>query len=436
LSYEMPDLDALIKNFEEYIAKVGKRKACRQLVELGGVSELFDEKIERVFELLSEFCGGLYVAKFKQTLRARLLAYGSPITPEFISTFGITISQVISNVLDPNVSLTTLKRDFDKIAERHKINIRKEALVGLSSPTLSDAIFLSEVFWHFLNKIGMLDHPEFLPMYSSCLKRIGDKITVEKTIISVRPLFYVKSVSVNFFEDVLRSLSNNFDGLLGFSISAAYSMISYMLQKGSAIPSISSLLAALAMDSSEMLAVYERAFLGDESLVYLILNKIVSTYYRGPIFKVIDGILSGKLRAQNAIELLLHTPYTTASIQNIRQTLEFIVRVSEKLLSEKGFERQVFNLITKIAFEARPAIIRRFLETDEGRVLLIELIKKLPSRLVLVALNRLISTYAPMDRIPGRRSGEDPELLETLNSIMPNWRYALDIKTVKYLNLK
>ncbi len=437
LPSELIDLDELIQNFEEYMMRVGKRRACERLVELGGVSDIFDTRIENVLELITKFCGGLYVAKFKQSLRARLLAFGSPITPDFISTFGVFVSQIISRVLDPHVPLLTIRRDFQKLADQYRIKVNKEDIVSLNHAQFHESIYLSEVFWYILNKIGVLDHPDFPRMFVECLKRVGNGLSVEKTIIATRPLFYLKLADKKVFEEACRGLSNNFDGLLGFSISAAYSMISYMLQRGVAIPSISALLAALTMDSSEMLLLYEKACNGDESLIYLILNKVITVYYRGPIFKIIDGILSGRIKAKNAIELLLHAPYTTASIQNIRQTFKFILEVSEKLSEEEGFERQIFNLLTKMAFEARPAIIRRFLELDDSRRLIAELIIKLPSKLILVALNRLIATYAPTIRHIGHSSDDlCSELKKTLNAVLPDWRETLDVRTIKYLGLK
>lgn len=428
LGKELFDLDEILQNPDAYISKFGQKRICDQLVDLGGLIEVFDERVDQVLELISKHCSKLHAAKFKQTLRARLLAYGSPIIPEFISTFGIVVSHIVSEVLDVTVPLATLKRDLENVLRKYNINIGN--LPTFDQEKHTDALLLSELFWRCLNGLGILEHPEFLPLYTQCFNNVSDKLSSEKAIIATRPLFYIKSIKSESFEAILRSLSGNFDGLLGFSIAAAYSMISYML-KGEAMPAISALLIALKMDPNEMLAAYEGVYSRSNSLLHLILNKIVAMHYKGPIFKVVDAILGGELQAENAIALLLNTSFATASAQSLGQVVDFILRVSGKLASRKEFERQLFNLLIKIAYEAPPATIRQFLESTYGKSLLVELIKKLPSRLLIIALNRLVTIYAPTEF----KGVANSELLAFLDRTIPDWRQLLDAKTANYFGL-
>lgn len=429
LSEEALSIDEIIQNFDDYLAKYGQKKVCDQLIDLGGLIELFDERVGLILELISKHCGKLYAAKFKQTLRARLLAYGSPVTPEFISTFGVGVSSIISEVLDVNVPLTTLKRDLESALKKYGIKI--ESLPVFDDSRHANELLLSELFWRFLSGVGVLEHPEFLTLYLQCFNNVSNKLSLEKAVIAVRPIFYIKSIKSELFEAILRGLSENFNGLLGFSIATAHSIISYIL-RSEAMPAISVLLTTLRMDPAEMLAVYERAYSGNSSsLLNLILNKVVALYYKGPIFKVIDAILNDELQAENAIMLLLNTSFATASAQSIEQIIEFILKVSEKLASRKEFEKQIFNLIIKIAYEAPPAAIRQFLESIYGKNLLIEFIRKLPSRLLIIALNRLITTYASTELEKIERS----ELLEFLDKTLPDWRQLLDTKTIRYLGI-
>ncbi len=432
------ELDDMIQKFESYLKRLGKHKACMRLAELGSACDIFDDRIRVVLDLLSKFCDDVHLVKFRISFCSKLLAYGSPMTLEFISTFGIATAYLVGQALGHRISLSTFREVLQKIAVMREVKLdKKENIVDFENPRLNEIIYLSEIYWRVLDKLGAIEHPDFPRLYAELLSHAGNRLSIERVIISVMPLFHLKFADKDAFISVLQGFSRNFDGLLGLSIVATYALISHMLHEELYLFSINAFLEALAMDPNEMLDAYEKARSGDKSLMYIILSKIVDVYYRGSISRILDAIMSDIVGVKDAINILARIPYTQATVQDLKQIFEFIIRVSEKFSGEADIGGNMLNLLMRIGSEARPAIIRNFLDSDEGRSLIIELIKRAPSKLALLAIDKLVSTFLPVETLSSSLEVKSyDEICDILDKILPNWQNKLNQKTIRYLLAK
>ncbi len=437
MSKYIENLDAILANVDALMEKRSRREICEKIVEYAGFLEPYDHHIDRVFEVLEKYCGGAYIAKLKQTLRMRLMAYGSPISPEIISIMGTQVAYVIHEVFNPRLPLMLTKNVILKFAKEYGISKSVEISFTGELAKYNEAIAIGDIYTLLLEKFGAFELPNFAEEYSKSFKSMGEKLSTEKSIVASIPLFYCVGTNTKIFDVVVNSISRNFDATYGFCIAAGYALMRYLGLKGVRYFTWNILLKTLDYTDQEALQLYQKARKNDPSLIFDILSKMISKYYRGPVSSLIYAVTKGITSTKSAVALLLSTSYTTSSMANLQEILEFVYKMLNKHWGkEPNIDTYVFKIMDKIASEARPVVIRRFLEMDGTRRRIIEILTNYPSTLIFQAFNRLIKAYIPYE--VAKRLSVESEIhidVKKLEKNMPNWRRYMDLKTLTYLGV-
>ncbi|MEX0567720.1 MAG: hypothetical protein Q6363_000980 [Candidatus Njordarchaeota archaeon] len=435
---KMERLEDLLANIDTYIEEHGKRLVCEKIVELSGLLDPYDERIDGIFEILGKYCGQVFIIKLKQTIKSRLVAKGSPITPDLINMLGTRVAYVINEALDHRAPIISLKSLIEKALKQYgmeKIDIAE--LPSFLDP-YREALEVSERYIEYLEKMGVFEIPPFIEEYVKCMEKVGNKLSVDKAIIAVYPVLKTSSIKSNVFERVIYSMSENFKSFYGLSIAIGYGLIRYVYSMKSGFFAWNVVMVLLSFSNEDALLIYQKARNGDYDVIFDILSKLVGKYYRGSISKMIDFVIRGKISVDSAMKILLSTSYATLGIANIMEIMDYLNRILEVYWKKHDkIDSYVFEVINKIASEAKPAIIRRFLEIEMNRKKLIGIVEKYPSVLILSAINRLIKAYIPAE--VGRKISESSNIklnIEHINKEIPDWRSFLDVKTLIYFGVE
>jgi len=438
LSKQIDDLDRILSDLDRLIKEKGRRPVCEKIVEYAGFLEPYDPKIDHVFELLDKHCGRAYTIKLKQTLKVRLMARGSPVSPEIIGILGTRTAYMIHEVFNPKLPLRLTRNIIDKMAEEYEVrNIKILELRG-DLEQFREAIEIAEKYVTVLERLGAFEFPHFAPEYAKSFKYSGEKMSIEKAIVASMPLFYSVGSNVNVFEDTIEAIRGNFDAIYGFSIASGYALMKYMNLMQIKYFTWNVLLKLLRFSDKDALQLYQKAKNKDFGLIYDVLSKIVAFYYSGSVSKLIYAVTKGITSVESAVKILLSTSYTTSSMVNIMELLDFMLSILKTYWGKNPeVETYVFEILNKISSEARPAILRRALEMEKVREKLVEIVGNYPSTLIYCAINRLIKAYIPYE--VSRKISESSKIkLNTryIEQRMPNWKDFLDTKTIVYLGVQ
>ncbi len=426
------ELDTILSQIDRYIGMIGKKKICNILLSHAETLEPYDEKIDTLFEIMEHYCGNVYVARLKQILRSKLLARRIPMSPEIIRTLGTSISFLIAEVMSSTTPLSAIERIIEKISN---VEIRgTEISVDSDLRRYSRAIALSEAYISLLEASGAFDIPMLIQEYCKCFIQSAEKLDTEKTIVAFSPIPYSTRLTMDMCSEILRAAGKNINSLFGISIVLGYGLLKHTHSMHSLrYFAWAKFLQAGGFSDEEMLTILEKARGLTHGVIYDIFSGLLKTHYCGSLTGLID-IIGNLPSVENAVELLTSISYAGSGLTGLSDVLRICERLAEK--GGNLCSRYVFEILNKIASEARPSILRRLLETKEARSRIINIIENTPSLLVLSAVNRLVKAYLPMSTIV-RMSKKRTRSLNhaVLDASIPDWKRVLDKKTLIYLGV-
>ena len=433
---ELGDLDTLLSNIEDMIARFGKRAVCEKILEDAEFLDPYDKRMDIVFEVLNKHCGRTYMVKLKQALKSRLIARKSPVSPEIIGILGTHAARLIHEVFNEITSPMELNRIISEALRGYGIEFTYEEhpLPGFVE-MYRKAIEVANKYALLLEKMGAFDIVFFAREYARGFEVKGARLSTEKAIIASTPLFLSIGTNRTVLERVVESIGENFNAVVGFSIAAGYTLIRYVSREVKYYP-WASLLSLLGFGEREAISLYQKARSGDFGLIIDILSRIIGTYYHGSIGGLIEAANRWHIRLEYIEKLLFSASYAMSGIGHLMELIDLASGIATKGLREKGVENFIFELLNKISLEVRPAVLRRFLEMEKTRRKIIGIIENVPSALVLYAVNRLVRGFLPLDI--AKKIAEEQDLhadIWILNRHVPNWRDILDIKTKLYLGV-
>ena len=437
MSDQIERLEELLQKTEELIGKFGKRRVCEKILEYAEFLNPYDRRVDIVFEVLEKYCGRAYSIKFKQALKTRLAAHRSPVSPEIIGILGTHTAYLIHEVFDVGVPLRLLDSLMDKVLKEYSLNFDpKDIVLASFLGEFKPAVRVAEKYIFLLDKLGAFELDMFAEEYAKCFGRSGSMLSIDKSIIASIPLFHAIGTNFIVLDKVVSSISSGFNALLGFCISAGYTLLRYLRGETRYYP-WAPMLKLLGYSESEAVGLYQRASSGDHRVIIDMFSRLLGLYYRGSLTGLIDVVSRWEIDIDDIFKLLLSISFSASSLGDMIRLLDIFLNIVRGRAYGKRVDILFFKLLNKVAFESKPALIRRVLERDDVRRKIIEIVDALPSVLVLTAVNRIVKAYLPLE-IAKKLAEKDRVSIDVLsiNSKVHNWREYLDIKTRYYLGVE
>jgi len=427
-----------------------KTDLCGALSELGGILELWDDRIEVIASLLSEYCGRSYLADFKVWLKHGTFLRKRICDTSFLEIAGRDLIRVFEHLLNADLKLDeklfkTLEKylgDNERYQLVKTVEILSEQFMNIRKSIINSA----ELLRLCLEKQVLLYRKDFAKVFVESFERIHEDIGFEKSVIISYILSYITKLDLASFKKVLKVLfswPNSFKGsCLGFTIALYRHILN--IKHPDITPAYSSFLNILSeivhSDASEFISVFES--LRDqkfEEIEGIIAAEMVDFLYdeldEHQRINVLEGLNYYINKAPERVLMALSRIIKKGVDK--KQLLVIFDGIAYKLRTENiRVRNRLITLIRDIILYISPQVAANFLAGESAIKFILGIFAKCNDALLITELSRFIKMFSMSRLLPkGLKSSDLKNIIDrdTFNRAIENLEAALGDNETKLL---
>ncbi len=224
-------IEILNELFETSDEKVRDR-LCSCLSELGLHLDLWSNKVDLLYHLISRNCKPIYLADFKVVLNHNVMMLKRVIDFEFYEKYGVDMVLLFETIINPNMQIngefhkrlvnnvpkSLLKRIMDvvnHISNKYKLFRR-------------DTVFIAELLINKLDIMGIASSIELSEYIVEKISKIEKKLDYTRSLILTFILMHLPTRNIDKLVKALLDHSTNVSSLLGIASGIILTIIHYL----------------------------------------------------------------------------------------------------------------------------------------------------------------------------------------------------------------